>query len=137
MDPSTANGLLVTGPFVSQSIDPVTTPVFVIEVLNIRNPRSTKTTDIFKFQSFDQFNFLIDYYFESNTAVTMNDPAILTDAKVKSTSSVRVGDIQVQYNFEIKLAMPLAVGDYILLGMPEGNEISLPVQPLAKCSSPE
>ncbi len=95
MDPSSSNGLLVTGPFVSQSVDPATTPILVIEVLNIRNPRSTKTTGIFKFQSFDQFNFLIDYYFESNTAVTMTDPAILTDAKVKSTSSSWVGDLQV------------------------------------------
>ncbi len=33
--------------------------------------------------------------------------------------------------------MPLEAGDYILVGMPEGNEISLPPQPLAKCSSPE
>jgi hypothetical protein len=80
---------------------------------------------------------LIDYYFESNTAVTMTAPAILSDSRVKSTSSVRVGDTQVQYNFELKLAMPLNAGDYILLGMPEGNEISLPVQPLNKCSSPE
>jgi hypothetical protein len=95
MDPSTPNSLIVTGPFVSQSIDPLTTPVFIIEVLNIRNPRSTKTTGIFKFQSFDQSNFLIDYYYESNTAVTMTAPAILSDARVKSTSSIRVGDTQV------------------------------------------
>ena len=33
--------------------------------------------------------------------------------------------------------MPLSAGDYILLGMPEGNEISLPVQPLSKCISSE
>ena len=33
--------------------------------------------------------------------------------------------------------MPLGADDYILLGMPEGNEIALPAQPLEKCASPE
>ena len=95
----------------------------VIDVLNIRNPRSTKTTGIFKFNSYESRGFLIDYYRESNTAVTMTAPAILTNAKVYTVSSYRVGDLKVQYTFEIKLAMPLSPGDYILIGMPEGNEI--------------
>ena len=99
-------------------MSPEDSPVIVIDVLNIRNPRSTKTTGIFSFHSYDSRGFLIDYYTESNTAVTMTAPAILTDAKVKSVSSYRVGDLKVQYAFEIKMAMPLAQGDYILIGMP-------------------
>jgi hypothetical protein len=102
------NALIVTGPFVSQDVSPADSPVIVIDVLNIRNPRSTKTTGIFSFYSYDSRGFLIDYYTESNTAVTMTAPAILTDAKVKSVSSYRVGDLNVQYTFEIKLAMPLS-----------------------------
>ena len=55
LDPSVSNGrgILITGPFITQAISPVDDPVLSIEVLNIRNPRSTKTTGIFTFNSYD------------------------------------------------------------------------------------
>jgi hypothetical protein len=72
---SSGTAIIVTGPFITGSIMAVTDGNLNIIVTNIRNPRSTKTTGVFTFQSFDNQNLLIDYYSESNTAVTMTSPS--------------------------------------------------------------
>lgn len=89
----------------------------------MRNPRSTKTTGIFSFKSFDSFDQLIDVYSESNTAVTMTRPLAFTTAEIVHISSLSVSQAQVEYTFQLSITMPLQKGDYIILGMPEGGEI--------------
>jgi acetamidase/formamidase len=65
-----------TGPFI---ISPAPENALIeVDIINIRNPRSMKTTGVFVIQSFDSNGFLIDYYSEPNTAVTMAYPATIT-----------------------------------------------------------
>lgn len=49
-------------------------------MLNVRNPRSLRTTGQFTVQSFDKEDQLIDFFNETNTAVTMQSPATLAKA---------------------------------------------------------
>jgi hypothetical protein len=104
-----------------------------LEVTNIRNPRSSRTTDPFLFRSFDALSQLIDMYKESNTAMTMTRPLNFTLAKVSRTSSLRVSEAGVEYVFEAKVAMRMDPGDYLTVGVPLTGEIEMPEFPLGKC----
>jgi hypothetical protein len=66
----------VTGPFIYEGV--AGQEGMLIQVTQVRNPRSMKTTGEFYLQSFDAEGLLIDYYGESNTAITMESPATFT-----------------------------------------------------------
>ena len=61
---------MITGPFVPMKFT-ATEASIDIDVMNIRNPRSFKTTGDFIFESFDSLDQLIDYFNEPGTAVSM------------------------------------------------------------------
>ena len=125
----------MTGPFLDKSLSRSDGPLN-FEITNIRNPRSTRTTDPFLFRSYDDQDLLIDVYLESNTALTMTQPLNFTAAKVSRVSSLRVSDEGVSYTFEVRLAMRMDPGDYLTLGMPLTDEVKLPEFPLSRCESP-
>lgn len=62
-----------------------------------------KTTGKFTLQSFDKDGQLIDFFNETNTAVSMSTPATLALASLAEVSSLRVGDQDVAYTFSIAL----------------------------------
>ena len=125
----------LTGPFMDKAYGRADGPLN-FEITNIRNPRSTRTTDPFIFRSFDHEDLLIDVYKESNTALTMTKPLNFTSAKVSRVSSLRVSDTNVSYTFEVRLAMRMDPGDYMTVGVPLTDEIAMPEFPLARCESP-
>lgn len=93
----------LTGPFIYETVTSADHGTFTLQVLNVRNPRSLKTTGQFTLQSFDKDNQLIDFFNETNTAVTMVYAATLAEAMLVSVSSLRVGDSDASYTFSIAL----------------------------------
>ena len=124
----------LTGPFMDKAYGRADGPLN-FEITNIRNPRSTRTTDAFIFRSFDAADQLIDVYRESNTALTMTRPLNFTTAGVSRVSSLRVSDTNVSYTFAVRLAMRMDPGDYLTVGVPLTDEIAMPEFPLARCES--
>lgn len=50
---SSGEAIMVTGPFVGGPVSALIDGKITVDILNIRNPRSIKTSSPFKFESYD------------------------------------------------------------------------------------
>jgi len=123
----------IAGPFFGGKVIADAMSTVQITVSNIRNPRSLETTGIFTFESFDSDDQLIDYYSESNTAVSMVQVAPFSSAALKLVSSYNVGQSDVLFTFELRMQTSLLSGDFFFFRLP--IEIAVPQFPLTKCYS--